>query len=377
MASTTSEDEQRALSNADSSTAPAGRATQRAERMDRESVGHRALEDSRAPTAPAGKALFIVMIALTFALIFDSAGALHMALGMKPGPVKSVSVGVLRPWNSLAHTVWLDRPKLALDRLFGHEADATEGAGLADGNDGILDVGRSTAGGEQSNGLAATKQEPGIVSPTTADPLRVLVLGDSLSTFVGQQLDDISTERNLVKVKQVFKDGTGINSPEFFNWQAAALSEARESQAQAVVFVIGGNDAQDMTHDGKTLRPRTHEWETEYARRVAVIMQALIDQGVQRVYWSGPPVARSKSWDASYRRINQAIPRAAAAIPGSRYVDLYRTRADEPTYSDYATIDGKQVKARQPDGIHWTYGGSREPAELIANALQADYGRVL
>lgn len=34
-------------------------------------------------------------------------------------------------------------------------------------------------------------------------------------------------------------------------------------------------------------------------------------------------------------------------------------------------------KARQPDGIHWTYAGAREPAELIAAALQADYGRVL
>ncbi len=334
---------------------------------------HPAFDDPHVKPLPAGKGLLIIAIALVFGLVFNSAGVLHMTLGMPEGMARSIALTAVRPINTVARAVWLDRPKQALDRMFGHDSDATGGADLADGDDSIL----HSQGLESGAKLAEAPTEPNIVSPTTTDPLRILILGDSLSTFVGQQVDEMSKNRRLVKVRQVYKDGTGINTPDFFNWDAGARTEVKRARAQAVIMVIGGNDGRAMTHNGVELAPNTDEWEAEYGRRVAVIMQSAIDVGAQRIYWSGPPVARNSNWDNSYRRINAAVARAAAAIPGARYVDLYSPSGVDTVYSDYDTVEGKQIRARQGDGIHWTYDGSREPAELIMGQFAKEYGSLL
>ncbi len=346
-------------------------AYERSVRIERETVGHPAFNQSDVRTLPAGKGLFIIVLALGFALLFNSAGVLHLALGMRPGIPKDIAVSVVEPVDSLSHALWLDRPKQQLDRLFGHELDATGGTDLTDGSDAILQPGEQT---DAQPTPAPSPTEPALVAPTTADPLRVSVMGDSLSTYVSQQLDLTSQSRKLIKIKSVWRDGTGLNAPEFFNWQAAAQAEVRKNHPQAVVMVLGGNDAQDMTHDGKLISPGSDEWQTEYARRIAVVMQTFMAGGVQRIYWATPPIAKSSKWDPSYKRINAAAELAAKSIPGARHVDTYNGSAVNGGYSDFAVIDGKRVRARQSDGVHWTFDGSRQPAGQILAALQADYG---
>lgn len=336
---------------------------------------HPAFDSPAGRPAPAGKVIAVIAVALLVGLLFNSSGTLHLALGMRDGPAKSIALTLIRPVNWLAHATWLDRPKLALDRAFGHSTDASGGQELLTGDASILERDRSSADGpatQTAPGPAATA--PAITAPTKADPLRTLVLGDSLATFPAQQIDAASDARELVHVKELWRNGTGITTPEFYNWQSGAAQAVDEIKPEAVVMILGGNDNEPMTHDGKLIRTGGPDWETEYARRVAVVMQSMIDHGVQRVYWSGPPLARSDGWNSSYRRVNAAIARAAAAIPGARYVDLYQGTSDNGRYSDYMVIDGNRVKARQSDGIHWTYDGAKQVAELVQEAMQKDYG---
>ena len=139
-------------------------------------------------------------------------------------------------------------------------------------------------------------------------------------------------------------------------------------------MLVGGNERNQMTLRGKTLLPGTAAWEAEYERRARVVMRAMMQEGVQRVFWSGPPTARDPEWNAVYGDVNSALSRAAAAVPGVTYVDLY----DEAVpFAMEATIDGERVVARQRDGIHWTYPGSLPAARAEIAAIESVYGGLL
>ena len=139
-------------------------------------------------------------------------------------------------------------------------------------------------------------------------------------------------------------------------------------------MLLGGNDNVDMTRNGRFYAVGTPEWQTEYARRVAVVMRTMIDLGVQRVYWSGPPTAADPDANRQFGAVNAAVARAATAVPGVRFVDLYGGTAVDGGYSDEVEIDGRTVDARMRDGVHWTWKGAVQPARLLLQAVEADFG---
>ena len=107
-------------------------------------------------------------------------------------------------------------------------------------------------------------------------------------------------------------------------------------------MVIGGNDGFNVDVAGKLYGPTTPEWQTEFARRIAVVMQTLSGNGKRPVYWVPPPTARDELYNRIYRSENEAAKRAADAVPGGRYVDIYTT-INDGRYSDEEKIDGRRV----------------------------------
>ncbi len=188
-------------------------------------------------------------------------------------------------------------------------------------------------------------------------------------------MTNITAGRKVAQITQQEFNGTGLTRPEFFNWQVKAEQHNVELNPEAVVMVLGGNDGWNMTGpDGKRLNWGTQPWIDEYARRVAVVMQSYAAGGVRQVYWSGPPMARDDKFNGIYAQINQAVARAAQAIPGAHFVDLYATTAVNGAYSDFASIDGHNVLARQPDGVHFSYDGAVQPARILLDAMSPAYG---
>ncbi|HQR79494.1 MAG TPA: DUF459 domain-containing protein [Actinomycetota bacterium] len=309
---------------------------------------------------PAGHIWLVVVIALGVAVLFNSAGFLRDANGMRPGPLRTVMVAVAGPLDTAAGWLRLDRPQQALAQALGQGSDDADGAALESGDEVADPLPVATA--------------PPITAPTAADPLQVLVVGDSLSTYVGQQMATQLADSRLVEVSSVWRNGTGLTNPAFFNWESGARTILRKQKPDAVVMVLGGNDRNDMTVRGQTLVAGSQAWEAEYERRARVVMRAMMQEGVQRVFWSGPPTARDRDWNEVYAGVNGALARAAAAVPGVEYVDLYDE--SEP-FSMQATIDGEEVLARQRDGIHWTYPGALAPARVQIAALQRVYGDLL
>jgi hypothetical protein len=138
-------------------------------------------------------------------------------------------------------------------------------------------------------------------------------------------------------------------------------------------MAIGGNDGFNVQKaDGSVYNPGDPGWETEFARRVAVVSSVLSGDGERPVYWVPPPTARDPKFNEIYASQNRAVERATEAISALRYVDVYST-LNHGRYSDSLKIDGKRVLARQPDGVHFTREGAVAAVRLILAAMAEDF----
>jgi uncharacterized protein len=308
-------------------------------------------------TMPAGRVLGVIAIALAVAALFNSEAMVRAGEGMQPGTTRDVLLSVARPLDDVAGTVGLHLPRAGLDLAFGHEDKTASGTELERGSTAIL----------RRKAERQTFQQP-----TTADPLEVLVTGDSQAEFLGQRLIDQSPE-GLVQVETVARNGTGLTNPAFFNWEVNAEQEVAARDPDAVVMALGGNDGFNVqTADGSLYNPGDPGWETEFARRVAVVSSVLSGDGERPVYWVPPPTARDPDFNEIYASQNRAVERATEAVPALRYVDVYST-LNRGRYSEELKIDGKRVLARQPDGVHFTREGAVAAVRLILAAMAEDF----
>ena len=298
-----------------------------------------------------------MVIALVIAVVFNSEALVRAGEGMQPGPTRDVVLSLGRPIDDAAGAVGLHLPREGLDAAFGQEDKTEAGTELERGSASILEK-------------KAERQT--FTQPTRSDPLEVFVTGDSQAEFIGQRLIDQSPE-GLLDVTTVARIGTGLTNPAFFNWEVNARQEVELREPDAVVMALGGNDGFNVqTSDGSLYDPGEPGWETEFARRVAVVSSVLSGGGERPVYWVPPPTAREAKWNRIFAQQNRAVERATEAVSSLRYVDVYSTLSGG-RYSDELRIDGRRVVARQEDGIHFTREGAVPAARLILDAMSEDF----
>jgi uncharacterized protein len=304
--------------------------------------------------------LGVMAIALAIAVLFNSEAMVRAGEGMRPGTTRDIVLAVAHPIDDVAGAVGLHLPREGLDLAFGQEDKTASGTELEKGSTAILRRNRKKS------------EEQGFAQPTAEDPLDVLVTGDSQAEFLGQRLIDQSPP-GLLEVTTVARNATGLTNPAFFNWEVNAEQEVVDRDPDAVVMAIGGNDGFNVqTADGSLYNPGDAGWETEFARRVAVVSSVLSGDGERPVYWVPPPTARDPDFNEIYASQNRAVERATEAISALRYVDVYST-LNRGRYSDLLRIDGKRVLARQPDGVHFTHEGAVAPVRLILDAMAEDF----
>src|SRR4051812_33610313 len=309
---------------------------------------------------PAGRVLGVMVIALAIAALFNSEALVRAGEGMKPGPTRDVVLSVGRPLDDAAGAIGLHLPRKGLDLAFGQEPKTAAGTELERGSNAIL----------RQNRKRDVRQS--FVQPTRTRPLRVLVTGDSQAEFIGQRLID-QAPKGLLDVTTVARNGTGLTNPAFFNWEVNARQEVETRDLDAVVMAIGDNDGFNVeTPGGSLYGPGDLGWETEFARRVAVVGSVLSSGGKRPVYWVAPPTARDPKFNRIFGIQNRAVARATKAVPALRYVDVYST-LNGGRYTDDLQIDGRRVLARQADGIHFTRDGAVAPARLILDSMAEDF----
>jgi uncharacterized protein len=309
-------------------------------------------------TMAAGQVLGVMVIALGIAALFNSAAMVRAGESMKRGNTRDIVLSVARPLDDFAGAVGFHLPRDGLDKAFGQQSK-TGTSRLEGGSTAIL----------RANKRKQRRQ--GFFQPTRQHEVNLFVTGDSEAQFVGEVLTDMLPS-DLFDVSVVARNATGLTNPEFFNWEINARQEIAARHPDAVVMVIGGNDGFNVAVNGQLYGPDTPQWQLEYARRTAVVMQDLGSNGTRPVYWVPPPTARDTEFNKIFASQNKAVEQAARAVPGARYVDIYST-LNHGRYSDVLKTDGDKVLARQADGIHFSRAGAVAPARLIFRAMARDY----
>jgi len=310
-------------------------------------------------TMPAGRVLGVVTIALLIAALLNSEAMVRAGEGMKPSTTRDVVLAVADPLDAATGAIGLHLPREEFDRLFGQEDKTAPGTELEAGSAAIL------------RQRAREDEKPTWRQPTPARPLDVLVTGDSEADLVGLRMNDLDSDQ-LIDIETVARNGTALTNPDFFNWELNARQEIDARDPEAVVMLIGANDGFNVTVAGEVHAPGTLGWETEFARRVAVVMRTFAGDDDRPVYWVPPPTARDDSLDDIYRSQNRAVERAVESVEGARYVDVYTT-INDGEYTEQVQINGRKVLGRQSDGIHFNRDGALIPAELILRAMAKDF----
>lgn len=309
--------------------------------------------------SPAGQAL-VVMVACLLVASLLNADRLDRTAHTQPfGWQRTWAVRLTGPLQALSHLTLANRPRRSL----------AEAAGNVDPPPPIDTESVVTAPPVIAD--TTTTAPPPLRTPTAAEPLRILVLGDSLMIEIAPQLEQ-ALDGRPVDVREDYQAATGLARPDVINWPARVADDMEAHDPEVVVVGFGGNDAQDMATDDGRLARYSPEWAAEYQRRVAQVLNA-IEQPGRTVYWIGLPVTTVTNIERAGPDMRRAIRREVAARPWAHFVDSRETLSPDGVYAAYLPDgSGNPVKVRQDDGVHANPAGAARVVAPIAEAVAAE-----
>ncbi|HTU39363.1 MAG TPA: DUF459 domain-containing protein [Acidimicrobiales bacterium] len=208
--------------------------------------------------------------------------------------------------------------------------------------------------------------------PTAANPLRVLIVGDSIGLDLGGPLQSDLAQTGVVSAALDARESTGLTRPDYFNWPAELTSDLKTVDPQVVVIMMGANDAQDFL--GPPDVPYTSpQWNTLYTQRVTQFMQ-IAQSGGALVVWAGMPPMQNPGLNAQMTDLNAIVQhQAAAQHPSVEFLSTDRSLGTaQGGYTAFITNGaGQVVDVRSPDGTHLTAAGGEVVAQQVINELQS------
>jgi hypothetical protein len=226
---------------------------------------------------------------------------------------------------------------------------------------------------------ASTATRPATQAPVSAPAAITLVSGDKVF-FVGDSMmqgvaphmaNTLHKNFNIDSI-DLSRQSTGLAYPSFFNWPQTVEKTLRtDPKIRLMVVFLGPNDPWDMP-DGKGrpfLRFETPDWEIAYRQRIDSILDAAQAHAVQ-VIWVGPP-----NMFKDRLSTGMAYLRDIYASEIQRYQQHYLSANDILGYqtSDFSYYlpgdEGKKVKIRVDDGIHFTPTGQRMIADGVLSLI--------
>ncbi|MGZ4675901.1 MAG: DUF459 domain-containing protein [Acidimicrobiia bacterium] len=200
---------------------------------------------------------------------------------------------------------------------------------------------------------------------TASAPLRLWIAGDSLAGSVGPSLGQITAQTGVVQPQYDSRVSSGLSNPGFFDWPKHAKEQLALLDPEAVVFVIGTNDA-NVWDDSQA---------AGYRLRTLSMMRMLVGSEHRTVYWVGPPVARDKSLEEGVKAVDLIARQAAKEVPGVTYVDAHALFDDDlgRYQQSFDNELGVRQVMRAGDGIHFSVDGGDYIGRAIFRMLDRDW----
>jgi uncharacterized protein len=237
----------------------------------------------------------------------------------------------------------------------------------------------------------APPTEPEQTGPPTEDnPADVLIVGDSDAGTFAPYLERLLDETGVVDVELDYVVSSGLARPDFHDWPAHLRDTLGSSDPEIVIVTFGGNDAQGLTEPcpngggscgvnvvvPQATAANAAEWTAEYARRVGVVMDMLLENPERRVIWVGIPNAQDLEFTARLEIQDQAVRTALEDYPDAVFVDtweMFDGRNGGVAELVVDPRDGKAKPVRQSDGFHLNVDG----AEILAIDIAAQVETIL
>ncbi|HYD40197.1 MAG TPA: DUF459 domain-containing protein [Anaeromyxobacter sp.] len=311
-------------------------------------------------------ALLLVSFGLTL-LLLDAEGLHSWATRMDVGPAQDLWLALVEPWRETAAAAGLTEPRrMALDA-----ADRLGAAlGGAQGTEELLARGWNVVGSPPAPlGAAAAREDSAAPTPPPPpDQTAVLLVGDSLMVTLAPAVTRAVADDGSVRVVAAHRSATGLSRPDVYDWPAVVGSFLAIDRPRLVVCAFGGNDAQDVRHEGKVLAFGSAAWDALYAARVRAMMTAMRASGAE-VLWLGLPPMRPARFDARMRHLDALFEAEAARVEGVTYVPTSTVVGDASgRFAGFLRgPGGKLVRVRHDDGIHYAEHG----AQLVAARVEA------
>lgn len=203
-----------------------------------------------------------------------------------------------------------------------------------------------------------------LLAPRTARAgrTRVLLVGDSMvATAFGETLEEGLTDAHGYRVRRRGKSATGLARPDYFDWHQEADKLMSAHRPDAVVVMLGGNDAQALYAGPRDwIKWGDDGWTDAYALRVRALGEQLSPDG-QTVIWIGLPLPRNESYARKLEHVNAVIEATARDQKHGHFVSTWNSLADgRGRFTDVLPdARGRVQKVRADDGIHLTMAGAR------------------
>lgn len=320
--------------------------------------------------------LAVSVLAFCVWLLLDAPTLQHNAQVSPVGVRRTVALDVLGPIAAVSRGLGLSHIVSVGDGVLGRH-------GNVPGNGSTLvsvgpkrppattttSVRGQTRPGVTTTTVPPTTTLPATVEPTASNPLRVLVIGDSLGIDLGNTLVNDLGGTGVVQATLDGQVGTGLTRPDYYNWPAELQSDLPKYQPQVVVIMVGANDPQDFPGP-PDVAYGTAPWDAAYSQRVASFIQAA-GSGGAKVVWVGMPPMQNLALSAKVQALD-AIYQAQAAAAGAIYVSSWTVLGTpQGQFTPYLVSNGQEVNVREPDGTHIAPGGAEILSQAVIGTLRA------
>jgi uncharacterized protein len=202
-------------------------------------------------------------------------------------------------------------------------------------------------------------------------PRVVALAGDSMMAvgFGAGLMRKASEDRNL-RLLRAFKSGTGLARPDVFNWIDQYPAMLGSEKPDVVIVAIGANDGQSFVVDGKVVLFGSEEWRKMYQSRVAEFLAMVESTGAQ-VLWVGLPPMRSEPFNQRISMVNRIAYTVVSQDPKASWWSTTSFVGDNSgSFREFADLpNGRQVRLRAPDGIHFTEEGASTMTAVLLKWL--------
>jgi len=331
---------------------------------------------------PAGDGLTVMLVCLLAWTLLYAPELVRAAESHPAGVRRDISLALLSPIAWVSDLVGLDAVTEAAARSAGRDPDAQIGGVVGGVEVSVDDVptfdprpGQTDPGGspKPTKPPAPPVRDTDLRSPTGDQPLRVVVVGDSLAVGIGYFAERVFRPFFVDVVKQG-RISTGLARPDYFSWPGQMRSIVDRYRPDLTIVMIGENDDQHLqAYDGSIVaQVGSGDWTPAYERRAREFAEIATSRK-GHVMWVGLPIVRDTNrWPAALR-VNDVYEAVAARLPNVGYVDTWSLLSKDGQYTAYYRDEGQVKLIREGDGIHFTSEGYTILMEQVARAAEVEF----